>query len=153
MELCDVFLALGEDTFADLLKRVSISRLRTYQIFEHIKLRTRLVKLNSESLRKAAPRLWERIAAKDVDLAADLSQAILVSHLEMIIAALDLLGVPHQDGFFPKDADVKSHLTDGWQQKAFDGLKDKFPASVLKFYLNHLAAETGGADAVFSPAA
>lgn len=153
MELCDVFLALGEDTFADLLKRVSISRLRTYQIFEHIKLRTRLVKLNSESLRKAAPRLWERIAAKDVDLAADLSQAILVSHLEMIIAALDLLGVPHQDGFFPKDADVKSHLADGWQQKAFDGLKDKFPASVLKFYLNHLAAETGGADSVYSPAA
>lgn len=152
MELCDVFIALGEPNFADLLKRVSISRLRTYQIYEHLKLRTHLIKLNSESLRKAAPRLWERLSANDKDLAADLSQAILVSHLEMIIAALDLLGVPHQDGFFAKDADVKTHLTDGWQQRAFDALKDKYPPSVLKFYLNHLASETDGATEIFAPA-
>lgn len=152
MQLCDVFLALGESVFADLLKRVSISRLRTYQIYEHIKVRTHLAKLNSEALRKAAPRLWSRLSQRDEDLAGDLSQAILVSHLEMIIAALDFLGVPHQDGFFAKDADLSAHLTGGWQQRAYDALKDKHPASVLRFYLNHLGVETGAAKELFTPA-
>lgn len=150
-KLCDVFLSQGESGFTDVLRSVSMSRLRTFQIYEHIKVRTRLVKLNSENLRKAAPRLWARLSEQDEDLAADLSQAILVSHLDMIIAALDLLGVPHQDGFFAKDADVSAHLTEGWQQRAFDGLKDKYPAAVLKFYLNHLAVETGHSDVVFEP--
>ncbi len=150
MQMCDVFLSMGESGFQDLLKRISISRLRTYQIFEHVKLRLRLVKLNSEHLRKAAPRLWERIQAQDTDLATDLSQAILVSHLEMIIAALNLLEIPHQDGFFDKDADVSAYLKEGWQQKAFDGLKDKYPASVLQFYLNHLAIETSQAAEIFT---
>ncbi len=153
MQLCDAFLALGETGFSDLLRRVSISRLRTYQIYEHIKLRTRLTKLNNESLRKAAPRLWARLSEADGDLATDLSQAILVSHLDMIIAALDLLGIPHQDGFFAKDADVSTYLTEGWQQKAYDGLKDKYPAPVLAFYLNHLGIETGHAAEIFQPAA
>jgi hypothetical protein len=152
MQLCDVFLALGESVFADLLKRISISRLRTYQIYEHIKVRTHLSKLNSEALRKAAPRLWSRLSQRDEDLAGDLSQAILVSHLEMIIAALDFLGVPHQDGFFAKDADLSAHLTEGWQQRAYGALKDKHPASVLQFYLNHLGVETGAAKELFTPA-
>ncbi len=146
-----MFLSQGESGFTDVLRSVSMSRLRTFQIYEHIKVRTRLVKLNSENLRKAAPRLWARLSEQDEDLAADLSQAILVSHLDMIIIALDLLGVPHQDGFFAKDADVSSHLTEGWQQRVFDALKDKYPPSVLKFYLNHLAVETGRADEVFAP--
>jgi hypothetical protein len=153
MQLCDVFLAQGEAGFGELVRRISISRLRTYQIYEHIKLRTRLNKLNNESLRKAAPRLWARLQERDPDLATDLSQAILVSHLDMIIAALDLLGIPHQDGFFAKDADVSSYLTEGWQQRAFDGLKDKFAAPVLVFYLNHLGIETGHATDLFQPAA
>lgn len=153
MKLCDAFLAQGETGFGDLLRSVSISRLRTYQIYEHIKLRTRLTKLNNESLRKAAPRLWARLSEGDTDLATDLSQAILVSHLDMIIAALDLLGIPHQDGFFAKDADVSTYLADGWQQKAYDGLKDKYPAAVLAFYLNHLGIETGHAAEIFQPAA
>lgn len=153
MQLCDAFLAQGENGFGDLLRRVSISRLRTYQIFEHIKLRTRLTKLNNESLRKAAPRLWARLSEGDIDLATDLSQAILVSHLDMIIAALDLLGIPHQDGFFAKDADVSAYLTGGWQQRVYDGLKDKYPAQVLAFYLNHLGIETGHAAEIFQPAA
>lgn len=151
MDLCDLFLALGEETFSDLLKRVSISRLRTYQIYEHMKVRTHLTKLNSESLRKAAPRLWARLGQKDEALAGDLSQAILVSNLEMIIATLDLLGVPHQEGFFSKDADIKSHLADGWQQRSYDTLKSKYPSSVLRFYLNHLAVETGATEQVFTP--
>ncbi len=152
MQLCDVFVTLGESVFQDLLKRVSISRLRTYQMYEQVKVRLHLNKLNSEALRKSAPRLWERLQSKDDDLAADLSQAILVSHLEMIIAALDFLGVPHQDGFFGKDADLSAHLTEGWQQRAYDELKDKYPASVVQFYLNHLGVETGNATALFTPA-
>ncbi|MBE7544312.1 MAG: hypothetical protein M9913_11445 [Bryobacteraceae bacterium] len=152
MQLSDVFLALGESTFLDLLKRVSISRLRTYQMYEQIKVRLRLTKMNGEALRKAAPRLWERLGAGDAELASDLSQAILVSHLEMIIAALDFLGVPHQDGFFGKDEDLSGHLTEGWQQRAFDALKEKYPASVLQFYLNHLGVETGSAATLFTPA-
>ena len=152
MQLCDVFLSLGESGFADLLRHISISRLRTYQIYEHIKVRTHLLKLNSENLRKAAPKLWSRIEARDADLAADLSQSILVSHLDMIIAALDLLGIPHQDGFFAKDADVASLLTEGWQKRAFDGLNGKYPDNVLRFYLNHLAVETGKSEELFAPA-
>lgn len=151
MQLCDVFLALGESVFSDLLKRVSISRLRTYQIYEHIKVRTHLTKLNSEALRKASPRLWSRLSQRDEDLAADLAQAILVSHLEMIIAALDFLGIPHQDGFFSKDADLSGYLVEGWQQRAFDALKDKHPPSVVQFYLNHLGVETGAAASLFTP--
>ena len=42
----------------------------------------------------------------DDEFATDLAQAILVSHLDMIRAVLDHLGVPHEDGFFAKDAEV-----------------------------------------------
>jgi hypothetical protein len=153
MELCDVYLALGEDSFRELLSRVSMSRLKTYQIFEQVKVRCRLVKLNSEHLRKAAPRLWERLAARDEALAGDLAQAILVSWLDMIIEALDTLGVPHKDGFFSKDADLSEHLKDDWQGRAYNALKDKYPPVVLRFYLNHLAVETGRATELFAPAA
>ncbi|MEJ5367338.1 MAG: hypothetical protein WHT08_03405 [Bryobacteraceae bacterium] len=152
MKLSDAFLAQGEQGFADLLRRVSISRLKTYQLYEPLKVRTHLHKLNSETLRKAAPRLWERLAQGDEDLAADLAQAVLVCHLDMIIATLDLLGVPHQDGFFAKDADVGSHLSEGWQQRAYEALKDRFPPQVLAFYLNHLGIETGKAQEIFQPA-
>lgn len=153
MQLSDAFLAQGEEGFTDLLRRVSISRLKTYQIYEPLKVRTHLHRLNSEALRKAAPRLWERLGQRDEDLAADLSQAVLVCHLDMIIATLDLLGVPHQDGFFSKDADVSAYLAEGWQQRAYDGLKDRFPPRVLAFYLNHLGIETGRAQEIFRPAA
>lgn len=152
MKLSDAFLAQGEQGFADLLRRVSISRLKTYQLYKPLKVRTHLHKLNSETLRKAAPRLWERLAQGDEDLAADLAQAVLVCHLDMIIATLDLLGVPHQDGFFAKDADVGSHLSEGWQQRAYEALKDRFPPQVLAFYLNHLGIETGKAQEIFQPA-
>lgn len=151
MKLSDAFLAQGEQGFEDLLRRVSISRLRTYQLYEPLKVRTHLHKLNSETLRKAAPRLWERLKEHDEDLAGDLAQAVLIGHLDMIIAALDFLGVPHQDGFFAKDADVSAYLTDGWQQRAYEALKDRFPANVLVFYLNHLGIETGKAEEIFRP--
>ena len=153
MQICDVFLALGEETFGDLLRRISMGRLRTYQLFDQIKARTHLVKLNNEHLRKAAPRLWARLQDRDQDLATDLSQAVLVSSLDMIIEALNLLGVPHQDGFFAKDADIKGHFQEGWQERVYEGLKAKYPHSVLIFYINHLGVEIGVAEELFAPAA
>lgn len=151
MQVSDVFLGMGEAAFTELLKRISISRLRTYQIYEHVKLRTRLTKLNTEHLRKAAPRLWARLSDQDADLATDLAQAILVSNLDMIIAALDSLGVEHQDGFFSKDADLSAQLSGDWQQRTYDALKQQYEPVVLEFYLNHLGVESGRASELFKP--
>lgn len=154
MQLCDIYLGLGEATFRDLLKQISLGKLRTYQLFERIKLRLRVVKLNSESLMKSAPRQWARLQdERDADLAMDLSQAILVSHVDsLIVPVLNFLGVPHTEGFFDKDADISSHLTAGWQQRVWDEFNGKMPKSVLAFYLNHLAMEmTEGAE-LFVPA-
>jgi hypothetical protein len=153
MQLVDVFVGLGEPMFGDLLGRISLGRLRSFQIFDQIRARARLQKLNAGHLRKAAPRLWARLGEGDTDLASDLAQAVLVSHLELIVAVLDLLGVPHQDGFFAKDQDTASYLGEGWQQRAWDALREQHPASVLVFYLNHLAVETARAEEVFQPAA
>src|ERR1039458_8091870 len=47
---------------------------------EGFKVRAHLSKVNTEGLRKAVPKLWDRIAAGDEDFAKDLAQAILVSH-------------------------------------------------------------------------
>ena len=89
------------------MRAVSLGRLRTYQIFDAFKSGCICNKLNSETLRNAAPRLWARLQEADsADLATEISQAILVSHMDMIKAVLDELGVPHEDGFFAKDADV-----------------------------------------------
>lgn len=152
MQVSDVFLGMGEAAFTELLKRISISRLRTYQIYEQVKLRTRLTKLNTEHLRKAAPRLWARLSDQDADLATDLAQAILVSNLDMIIAALDSLGVEHQDGFFSKDADLSAQLSGDWQQRTYDALKQRYEPVVLEFYLNHLGVESGRTSELFKPA-
>lgn len=153
MQISGIFLALGEDVFGELVRHISLGRLRTYQLFDQIKARTHLVKLNNEHLRKAAPKLWARLQDGEEDLAVDLSQALLVSHLDMIVEALDMLGIPHQDGFFAKDSDVKGYLTEGWQERIFEALKAKYPTPVVIFYVNHLGIETGVTDAIFAPAA
>jgi hypothetical protein len=153
MELCDVHLALGEDGFRELLKTISIGRLRTYQLFERTRVRLHLGKLNTETLRRSAPRLWERLGQRDAELAEDLAQAVLVAHLDLIIDVLNLLGIPHQDGFFSKEIDVKSYLAGDWQARAYDAGKEKHPAVVLRFYLNHLAVESGAGGELFTPAA
>jgi hypothetical protein len=154
MQLCDIYLGLGEATFRDLLKQISLGKLRTYQLFERIKLRLRVVKLNSESLMKSAPRQWARLQdERDGDLAMDLSQAILVSHVDsLIVPVLNFLNVPHTEGFFDKDADISSHLTAGWQQRVWDEFHGKMPKSVLVFYLNHLAMEMSQGTELFLPA-
>src|SRR5580700_3871171 len=94
MQISDVYLGLGQDAFGQLIRGISIGKLRTYQIYEGFKVRARLVKLNTEGLRKAVPRLWARVNEPDEDFAKDLAQAILVSHIDMISAVLDFLGVP-----------------------------------------------------------
>ena len=141
MTMCEVFLGLGQERLGQMLSRISLGKLRTYRMFDAVRIRLHLGKMNQEALKKVAPKLWPRLEANEEDLASDLAQAILVSHLDMIIAVLDQLGVPHQDGFFDKDADVGSFLTQGWQDRAYAAFCEKYPASVLLFYLNHLAHE------------
>ncbi|MCZ2151037.1 MAG: hypothetical protein LC126_25095 [Bryobacterales bacterium] len=151
MQLCDVFLGLGEENFHGLLHTVSIGKLRTYQLFDRLKMRAHLGKLNSETLRRAAPRLWARMGERNEDFATDIAQAVLVSHLDMIQDVLNFLGVPHDDGFFPKDADVTQHLTDGWEQRVWDQFHEKFPNPALLFYINHLDWEVCKAERLFAP--
>ena len=154
MQLPDIFVRLGMENFEQLMRSISLGRLRTYQMFEPFKLRLRLHKLNSETLRHAAPRVWARLSEEgSADLATDLSQAILISHMDMIKAVLDALGVPHEDGFFAKDSDVGSYLKEGWQQTAWNQFHEKYPSAALLFYLNHLGFEVAKAEEVFQPAA
>ena len=149
MQLSEIFHGLGEEKFAQLLRAISIGKLKTFQLFDRLKTRMHLAKMNSESLRKAQPRLWARLGERDEDFATDLSQAILVSHLDMIKAVLDHLGIPNEDGFFAKDIDGSKYLTEGWQQKAYDQFKDTYPPAVLLFYINHLDWEVAKAEKVF----
>ncbi|MEO8126155.1 MAG: hypothetical protein ABI822_03630, partial [Bryobacteraceae bacterium] len=135
-----------------ILRSVSIGKLKTFQLYERVKLRFHLNKLNSESLRKAAPRLYARIASHDEDFATDIAQTVLVSHLDMIKAVLDFQGIPHEDGFFAKDLDASGKLTEGWQQRVYDEFHAKFPEPVLLFYINHLDWELNKSTEVFTPA-
>jgi hypothetical protein len=66
---------------------------------------------------------------------------------------LDHLGIPHEDGFFAKDADLAAHFTEGWQQQAWEKFRGTFPPAALLFYINHLAFEISKAEDVFQPAA
>jgi hypothetical protein len=141
MPLTDVFLSLGEDGFGEVIHSVSIGKLKTYQLYDRLKTRTHLPKLNAESLQKATPRLWARLAEKDEEYAQDLSQAVLISHLDMIVAVLNFLGIPHEDGFFAKDLDAKPFLTEGWQERVLEKFKDVYPEPLLRFYIAHLSWE------------
>jgi hypothetical protein len=153
MQLCDIFLGLGAARFDELMRCISVGKLKTYQLYDRVKTRLHVAKLNSESLRKSAARNWTRLEERDDEFATDLSQAILVSHLDMIKAVLDHLHVPHEEGFFAKDADVAKFLTDGWQQDVWEKFNTTFPPAPLLFYINHLAWEIAKAEDVFAPAA
>ena len=151
--MCGVFVALGPDVFQDLLRHVSMGKLKTFQIYDRFKVRARLAKLNSESLRKSHRKMWERLEAGEEDFATDLSQVLLISHLEMIIDVLNLLNIPHQDGFFDKDLKPEEYLTEGWQERVYREFVGKYPKSLLLFYINHLDWELTKAEKVFVPAA
>ena len=65
MQLCDIFLRLGEENFQQNMRSVSMGKLKTYQLFDSLKTRLHMHKLNSEALRKAAPRVWARVNEHD----------------------------------------------------------------------------------------
>jgi len=153
MQLSGVFLQLGEERLPLLLRGVSIGKLKTYQLYERFKTRTHLTKVNTENLRKAVPRFWTRLNEQDEEFATDLSQAILISHMDMIAAVLNFIGVPNEEGFFAKDIDAKAHLSEGWQARTWDKFKDEYPPQLLLFYINHLDWELGGAQQIWLPAA
>jgi len=152
MQLPEIFLGLGEESFTQLLRTISIGKLKTYQLFDRMKTRFHVGKLNSESIRKAAPRLWARLGDNDEELATDLSQAILVCHLDMIKTVLNFLEIPNQEGFFEKDIDGTKYLTEGWQQRTFDKFKNVYPNALLLFYINHLGWEVAKSEQVFQAA-
>jgi hypothetical protein len=151
MQISDVYLGLGQDAFGQLIRGISIGKLKTYQIYEGFKVRARLQKVNTESLRKSVPKLWERIGARDEDFAKDLAQAVLVSHLDMITAVLDFLTIPHENGFFSKDIDPKPYFTEGWEGRVYENFRGTWPESLLLFYMNHLRWELLGAEEVYQP--
>src|SRR5215510_13679334 len=112
---------------------ISIGKLKTYQVYEPFKVRAHLAKLNTESLRKATSRFWARLSEHDEDFARDLGQAILVSHLDMMTAVLDFLGIANDGGFFAKDVDAKPHLTEGWETRVFEKFRGVYPEPLILF--------------------
>ena len=152
MQLSDVFLSFGEDTFSQLVRQISIGRLKTYRMYEPFKTRAHLNKLNTETLRRHVPRFWERLAGHDEEFAKELAQVMLINRLDMIQAVLDFLGIPNQDGFFDKKLDPGQYLKEGWQQQVYDKFHEQFPDAALRLYINHLGWEVGKAEAMFVPA-
>lgn len=152
MQLSEAYLDLGQVRFADLIRGISIGKLKTYQIYEGFKLRTHLHKVNTEALRKATPRFWARLEERDEEFAKDLAQAILVSHLDMITAILDFLGVPHENGFFAKDMNAKPYFTEGWENRLLEKFHGAWPDELLIFYINHLRWELLNAAEPYRPA-
>src|SRR5436305_11795191 len=153
MQMCGVFQALGQDLFQQLVRGISIGKLKTYQIYERFKLRAHLVKVNSESLRKAEPTFWARIESSDEEFATHLSQVFLLSHLDMIVDVLNFLGIPNEQGFFDKDLKPEEYLSEGWRERVYDTFSSKYPKEILLFYINHLDWELNKAEQVFLPAA
>ncbi len=153
MQMCEVFQALGQEVFRQLIKGISIGKLKTYQVYERFKVRARLPKLNSESLRKAEPKFWARIESGEEDFATDLSQVFLLSHLDMIVDVLNLVGIPNDNGFFDKDLKADEYLKEGWQERVYKEFENKYNPQVLLFYINHLDWELNKTEKIFLPAA
>jgi hypothetical protein len=130
-----------------------MGKLKTYQLYDTLKTRAHLARLNTEHLRKCGPRLWARISGGDEEFAKDFAQAVLVSHLDLVAAVLDFLGIPNENGFFEKDLDAGRYLTDGWAARAFEKFRGVYPEPLLLFYLNHLGWELKGTEQPFAPAA
>ena len=152
MQLSRAYLRLGEIGFGQLIRSISIGKLKTYQLYDPLKASAHLHKLNAEILRKSIPRFWTRLAEGDETFAKELAQPILVSHLEMIAAVLDLLGIPHEGGFFNKDLDAKKYLSEGWAERVFEKFRTVYSEPVLLFYINHLRWELTDAAEPFEPA-
>ena len=152
MEISEVYRGLGHEAFGQLIRGISIGKLRTFQIYEGFKVRAHLHKVNTEILRKAVPKFWERATGGDEEFGRDLAQAVLVSHLEMIAAVLDFLGIPHENGFFAKDMDAKPYFTDCWENRVIEKFSGSYSEPLLLFYINHLRWELLGAEEPYRPA-
>ena len=150
MDLVEVYQVLGQERCKSLVRTVSISALKTFKVYEAIKVRSRLSRLNRMKLRAAAGKLWQRVADGDEDLARDLSQAVLVSNIPMIVEVLDYLEVEHDgNGFFSKDSDHSDKLSGDWPTRAFAHCKDRFDSDVVLLYINYLGWETDSLSAPF----
>jgi hypothetical protein len=152
MRLSQVYVGMGQDDVRQLLTSISLGKLKTYQMFEPLKLRLHLTKLNSETLQRSVQRVWPRLEEGDQELAQELAQAILLSHMDMIVAVLNELGIPHQEGFFDKNLDASRYLAEGWQQRVYEKYRGQFSDVALRFYLNHLAFDLVESAPVFTPA-
>ena len=143
MDLAEVYVALGQERTVRLVRTISIGALKTYGVYAGIKIRSRLRKFNRRNLRSAAPRLWLRMKAGDSALAQELSQAVLVSNIPLIVFVLDLLQIEHDgNGFFSKDTDYSSQLTAGWEERVFAEAANRYPEDLVLLYINHLGWET-----------
>jgi hypothetical protein len=151
MLLSDVFVALGDERLRRLLARVSIGKLKTYQLYDRLKARLHMAKLNSDTLPKASPRAWSRLTGQDEEFATDLAQALLISHLDMVRAVLEFLGIPNEDGFFAKDMDASAYLKDNWQERIWEKFHDTQPEAALLLYINHLSWELAKEPRIFLP--
>ena len=152
MQLSQAYLQLGEIGFGQLIRSISIGKLKTYQLYDALKASAHLNKLNTETLRKSIPRFWARLSEGDETFAKELAQTVLVSHLDMIGPVLDFLGIPHEGGFFNKDLDAKKYLTEGWAERVFQKFRTVYSEPVLLFYINHLRWELTDATEPFVPA-
>jgi hypothetical protein len=151
MLLSEAFLKLSSEEFTSLVRGISIGKLKTYQMYEAFKTGARLAKLNTENLRNAIPRFRARLEQKDDEFAKDLAQAMLLTHMDLILAVLEFLGIPNQNGFFAKDLDATQWLTPGWQKRVHDQFHGQFPEPALLLYINHLAWELDKPAGCFVP--
>jgi len=151
MLLSEILTKLSPEDFAALAGRISIGKLKTYQLFDSLKTHARLSKLNADGLKKAIPVLRARVAEGNEELAKDVAQAILLGHLDMVESVLDFLGIPNQGGFFDKGLDASPYLTEGWQARVYEKFKDSYPPVAVQFYINHLAWELDKSAGCFQP--
>ena len=150
MDLVDVYQALGQERSSRLIRTVSIGALKTFGVYEAVKVRSRLQRLNRQKLRLAAPKLCKRISEGDAGLARDMAQAVLVSNIPLLVEVLDQLGIEHDgNGFFDKDGDFSDKLAPGWQDEVYAKCKEKYDEDVVLLYINHLGWETASADEPF----
>lgn len=143
MDLAEVYEALGQERVAPSIRTISMGALKTFGVYQAVKVRSRLRKLNRLNLRRAAETLWQRVADGDTDLGRDLSQAVLVSNIPLVTEVLDFLGIEHDgNGFYSKDDDHADQLSEGWAERAFVHCKDRFDQGLVLLYLNYLGWET-----------
>ena len=151
MELSKVYQSLGRMALDELVRSISLGSLKAYQMFDSLKVRARLNKLNSEHLRKAASRLWERLEGGDQELARELTQAILISHIDFVVQVLDFLKIPHDgSGFFQKGVSTEQYLIEGWQQRVLEEFRGRYPEALVRLYVNHLMWEVNKESEVFA---